>query len=142
MKPMKLVLASAGIAVLSGGAFAAEDLSFVEPAIARFGTNYTVLAENAKLGYTKEAPYPKTFKNGKVVFCKDWDWCSGFFQGCLWYLHEATGDAKWRSLAEKYTEEQAHIRTSNLHHDLGFMFLPSAGNAYRITGDRKYAGYL
>jgi len=140
MKKHVFVLLVAAMSV--AGVFAEDDLAWVDSAIARFGTNYTVLAENAKLGYTKEAPYPKTFKNGKVVFCKDWDWCSGFFQGCLWYLHEATGDAKWRELAEKYTEEQAHIRTSNLHHDLGFMFLPSAGNAYRITGDKKYAGYL
>ena len=140
MKKHVFVLLSAAMSVAV--VFAEEDFAWVDSAIARFGTNYTVLAENAKLGYTKEAPYPKTFRNGKVVFCKDWDWCSGFFQGCLWYLHEATGEAKWRELAEKYTEEQAHIRTSNLHHDLGFMFLPSAGNAYRITGDRKYAGYL
>ena len=147
VKTARLAFLSAGIAILSRGAFAAcpcgaEDLSWVDSAVARFGTNYTHLAENAANGYTREAPYPKTFRDGKVVFCKDWDWCSGFFQGCLWYLYEATGDAKWRALAEKYTEEQAHIRTSNLHHDLGFMFLPSAGHAYRLTGEKKYAGYL
>ena len=68
-------------AVSAAGAFAEDDLAWVDSTIARFGTNYTVLAENAKFGYTKEAPYPKTFRNGKVVFCKDWDWCSGFFQG-------------------------------------------------------------
>lgn len=121
---------------------AAEDLSFVEPAIARFAENYKTLLANAARDGTAEAPWPKTFKDGKLVFCKDWDWCSGFFQGSLWYLYEATGDASWRAAAERYTEAQAHIRTSNLHHDLGFMFLPSAGNAYRLTGDRKYAGWL
>ena len=105
----KHMIALLAVAVSAAvGAFAEDDRAWVDSAIARFGTNYTVLAENAKLGYTKEAPYPKTFRNGKVVFCKDWDWCSGFFQGCLWYLHEATGDAKWRGLAEKYTEEQRY----------------------------------
>ena len=88
-------------ALFAANVYGADDLSWVDSAVARFGANYTVLAENAKLGYTKEAPYPKTFRDGKVVFCKDWDWCSGFFQGCLWYLYEATGDAKWRALAEK-----------------------------------------
>jgi rhamnogalacturonyl hydrolase YesR len=105
MKKTNLVLASVGLAVLSRGAFAAEDLSFVEPAIARFAANYKVLLGNAERAYTKEAPYPKSFRDGKVVFCKDWDWCSGFFQGCLWYLHEATGEASWRAAAERYTEE-------------------------------------
>ena len=142
MKKTNLVLASVGLAVLSRGAFAAEDLSFVEPALARFAENYKTLLANAARDGTPEALWPKTFKDGKLVFCKDWDWCSGFFQGSLWYLYEATGEASWRAAAERYTEEQAHIRTSNLHHDLGFMFLPSAGNAYRLTGDRKYAGWL
>ena len=126
----------------TAAAVADEDLSFVDDALKRCEENYSVLLANAVSGYTKEAPYPKSFKDGKVVFIKDWDWCSGFFQGCLWYLYEASGDVKWRLAAERYTDEQALARTSNVHHDLGFMFLPSAGHAYRLTGERKYAGWL
>lgn len=120
----------------------AEDLSFVKPALRRCAENYSHLLENSVRDYTKERPYPKSFENGKVCYITNWDWCSGFFQGCLWYLYEETGDVKWRLAAERYTLEQASARTSNVHHDLGFMFLPSAGNAYRLTKDRKYAGYL
>ena len=137
---MRILLAAALMATLV--ARGEDDLSFVDAALKRSAENYAVLLANAERDYTKEAPYPKSFLDGKVTYVKDWDWCSGFFQGCLWYLHEATGEAKWRVAAERYTAEQAGARTSNLHHDLGFMFLPSAGHAYRLTGDRKYAGWL
>ena len=28
-------------------------------------------------------------------------WCEGFFPGILWLLHKQTGEAEWRTLAEK-----------------------------------------
>jgi len=121
---------------------APEGLEWVDEAVARFAENYSVLLDDATVHYTKEAPYPKSFRDGKVVYIKDWDWCSGFFQGSLWYLYEATGEAKWRIAAEKYCAEQEHIRFQNLHHDNGFMFLPSAGQGLRLTGDVKYARHL
>ena len=117
---------------------------WVDETIAKIARNYETLLANAEKAYTKEAPYPRSFikSAGKLKFSKDWDWCSGFFQGSLWYLYEATGDLKWRAAAEKYCDEQAHIRFSNLHHDLGFMFLPSAGQGLRLTGNAKYAEWL
>ena len=121
---------------------AAPELAWVDDALARFAANYTVLLTHALAEHTAERPYPKSFKDGRVRYVPDWDWCSGFWPGALWYLYEATDDLKWRLAAERYTDEQSRIRYSNLHHDLGFMFLPSAGNGLRITGDGRYAGWL
>ena len=43
---------------------------------------------------------PRTFVDGKLQMVAPKDWTSGFFPGSLWYLYEATGDAKWRAAAE------------------------------------------
>ena len=137
MVSMKKTFALAAI-LLTAVCGYSEDLKWVDEALSRAAENYTVLLKNSTVDYTKEAPFPKRFQDGKLVFCKDWDWCSGFFQGSLWYLYENTKDDKWRAAAEKYCAEQAHIRTSNLHHDLGFMFIPSAWHAYRLTGNMYY----
>lgn len=122
---------------------ASADLAWVDAAIARFAENYTALLARTEREATHESQYPRSCrKDGSITYCKDWDWCSGFFQGSLWYLYEATGEMKWRAAAEKYSDLQAHIRFSNLHHDLGFMFLPSAGNGLLLTGEAKYADWL
>ena len=122
---------------------ASADLAWVDAAIARFAANYTALLARTEREATHESQYPRSCrKDGSITYCKDWDWCSGFFQGSLWYLYEATGEMKWRAAAERYSDLQAHIRFSNLHHDLGFMFLPSAGNGLLLTGEAKYADWL
>ena len=65
-------------------------------------------------------------------------WCSGFYPGTLWYIHEYTKDAGTRKAAEArlaILEKEKHF-TGN--HDLGFMMYCSFGNAYRITGNPSY----
>ena len=121
---------------------APADCAFVDAALAKCAENYSVLLANAIRDYTAKKPYPKRFRNGKIDYIPDWDWCTGFWPGSLWLLYEATGDLKWRLAAEKYCDELIHIRFSNLHHDSGFMALPPAGNGLRITGDKKYAMWL
>src|SRR4051794_24549929 len=49
------------------------------------------------------AKYPRTWASGKLTLTRAADWTSGFFPGSLWYLYEATGDAKWREAAAAYT---------------------------------------
>ena len=87
-------------------------------------------------------PLPRTFEHGKLVTIPTRDWTSGFFPGSLWYLFEATGDAKWRASAEKFTAllepEQHNTRT----HDVGFMLYCSYGNGLRLTGNEAYKAVL
>ncbi len=87
-------------------------------------------------------PLPRTFEHGQLVTIPTRDWTSGFFPGSLWYLFEATGDAKWRASAEKFTAylepEQHNTRT----HDVGFILYCSYGNGLRLTGNEAYKAVL
>lgn len=66
-------------------------------------------------------------------------WCSGFYPGSLWYIYEYTGNGQVRTLAEKNTEKLDVLKIKGTDHDLGFQMNCSFGNAYRITGDERYA---
>ncbi|GAA0877343.1 glycoside hydrolase family 88 protein [Algoriphagus jejuensis] len=64
------------------------------------------------------------------------DWTSGFWPGILWYLYEATGDAKWKDEAVHFTNYLKPLsEMSAINHDLGFQVFCSAGNGYRLTGN-------
>lgn len=64
-------------------------------------------------------------------------WTNGFWAGMLWQLYKETGDEKCRDAA-RFTEEKLDECLESylgLHHDVGFMWLPSAVADYRLTGD-------
>jgi unsaturated chondroitin disaccharide hydrolase len=63
------------------------------------------------------------------------NWCEGFFPGILWLLHKYTGEAEWRTLAERYTLPLAPRRLDRTVHDLGFLFFSTYLRWYRLTGD-------
>ena len=86
---------------------------------------------------------PKRFENGKLVVIPPKDWCSGFFPGSLWYLYEYTKDDFWKKAAVDYTERLIEpLRHDASNHDVGFRTYCSAGNALRLTGDKRYADFL
>lgn len=66
----------------------------------------------------------------------DW-WTSGFWPGLLWIMYDMTGKEHYREAAWPWDEriEQCMIRESNLHHDVGFQFLPTAVVKFKLTGD-------
>jgi unsaturated chondroitin disaccharide hydrolase len=87
--------------------------------------------------------YPRTTaKDGKLKMTNMYDWTSGFFAGNLWYLYEYTGDRYWKEEATRWTESLEPLKNFRDHHDLGFMMYCSYGNAYRLTGNKKYRDIL
>ncbi|TVY09441.1 glycoside hydrolase family 88 protein [Paenibacillus cremeus] len=67
----------------------------------------------------------------------DW-WTSGFWPGLLWVMHDVTGKDHYKEAAWRWDEEieQWFIKaTEELHHDVGFQFLPTAVIKYKLTGD-------
>ena len=62
-------------------------------------------------------------------------WTNGFWAGILWLIYHDTKDDKYRD----YARIQENMLTPafdmfyGLHHDVGFMFVPSAVADYRIT---------
>lgn len=72
-------------------------------------------------------------------------WTNGFWGGLLWQSYHATGKEIFRQAAWE-TEgklDKAFDDFLGLHHDVGFMWLPTAGADYRLTGSRRaYARLL
>lgn len=64
-------------------------------------------------------------------------WTNGFWAGLLWQGYKMTGDEAYADVA-RYTErrlDECFQSYYGLHHDVGFMWLPSAVADYRLTGD-------
>ncbi|WP_274649696.1 glycoside hydrolase family 88 protein [Paenibacillus humicola] len=66
-------------------------------------------------------------------------WTSGFWPGLLWVMHGVTGKAHYKEAAWHWDErlERWFIAPDGqLHHDVGFQFLPTAVIKYKETGDK------
>lgn len=97
----------------------------------------------AMLAKVQDKPgFPRTLENGQVKLVPWRDWTSGFFPGSLWYLFEATNDARWRAAAVDYTARMAPVKFDKTQHDLGFMLGASYGHGYRLTKDPSYRDAL
>lgn len=70
------------------------------------------------------------------------DWRSGFFPGSLWELYKITGKEEFKDYAVTYTNKLNAIRYVLTTHDLGFMSMPSYGNAFVLSPDDTIAVVL
>lgn len=64
-------------------------------------------------------------------------WTNGFWGGIMWQMYHETGNKKYADIA-RYSEELLDTcfeQFYGLHHDLGFMWLPTAVADYRETGN-------
>lgn len=64
-------------------------------------------------------------------------WCNGFWAGMMWLMYHETGEERYAKIARK-TEERLDVCFDSfygLHHDVGFMWLPSAVADYKLTGN-------
>ena len=67
----------------------------------------------------------------------DW-WTSGFWPGILWVMHDCTGKPHYRDAAWRWDGLLAQCFRGNpvqLHHDVGFQFLPTAVMKHEVAGD-------
>ena len=68
------------------------------------------------------------------------DWTEGLWTGMLWLAWEVTGDNKYRAVAESLLdsfEERLDSRIKVDTHDLGFLYLLSCVNAWKLTGNTR-----
>jgi len=89
--------------------------------------------------------YPKASTDGTWKLVRNDDmvgWTQGFFPGLLWLMYDQGRDPAWRAKADAWTRNLELQRTNTQTHDLGFKFMPSFGQAYRLTGDAYYQGVL
>jgi unsaturated chondroitin disaccharide hydrolase len=93
--------------------------------------------------YTAPASIPRSATtDGDVRLVGPGDWTSGFVAGSLWLIYEYTQDEAFRSAAEARTTALAGEQDTTSHHDLGFQFMSSYGNGYRLTQDPAYPAVL
>ncbi|MDR6879590.1 unsaturated chondroitin disaccharide hydrolase [Bacillus sp. 3255] len=62
-------------------------------------------------------------------------WTNGFWGGMMWLMHHETGDEKYKEIAgisEAYLD-RCFQEFNGLHHDVGFMWLPTSVANYRVT---------
>ncbi len=82
---------------------------------------------------------PKTLnKKGQLETSTSNWWTSGFFPGLLWYLYEYSGNDTVRNWAVNFTQRVEGQKYNTSTHDVGFIIFCSCGNAYRMTGEKKY----
>jgi uncharacterized protein YyaL (SSP411 family) len=111
----------------------------IPPVFERASQQYEFMLKN--LG--NDTKMPRTLNTeGKVVTVRFEDWTSGFFPGCLWFLHEYDGSAAWRTRASEVTQRLEAIRHFKGNHDGGFMLGCSFGNALRLAPDDSQRAVL
>lgn len=79
-------------------------------------------------------------KSGVYDSMPTWWWTSGFWPGMLWILFDMTNEPVFKEKAWKWDAEIENWlhegELGQLHHDVGFQFLPTAVIKYILTGDR------
>jgi hypothetical protein len=92
----------------------------------------------------KEGRLPRTWQNNQDVSSDSHWWCSGFFPGTLWLLHENSGSTTTLDYARMFTDRVEREQFTTDNHDVGFILMCSFGNGLRITGgsDERYKKVL
>lgn len=64
-------------------------------------------------------------------------WTNGFWGGMMWLMYQDTKNEKYMEIARKSEEKLATVFEGyyGLHHDVGFMFQPTAVADYKLTGN-------
>lgn len=90
----------------------------------RIGLEIPYIAENGKFDQTTR----------KVSW-----WTNGFWGGINWKLYLLTKNEQFKKAAESVEEklDQSLDEFIQLHHDVGFLWLPTAILNYKITGNEK-----
>ncbi|WNS43106.1 glycoside hydrolase family 88 protein [Paenibacillus sp. MMS20-IR301] len=62
-------------------------------------------------------------------------WTNGFWGGMMWLMHHETGENKYKEIAGISEEllDRCFQQFAGLHHDVGFMWLPTSVANYRVT---------
>lgn len=123
--------------------FTPEELSWALEAAKKCADKYRVVAEKhqGSIPYTTDATgcYDNR-ADGAAHWGRDnglnW-WTNGFWGGILWQLYEATQEERFLEIAKKSGPllDPCFEGFLGLHHDVGFMWLPTAVADYRITKD-------
>ena len=114
----------------------------VQPALKRDWFDEALAAAEAKVMRLAGKVGPSFLHatvDGRYVCDRPEWWTSGFWPGMLWLVYARTGDATLARIARQAEDELERIvlddRLYELHHDVGFQFMPTAVMRHKLTGD-------
>ncbi|SDG10418.1 unsaturated chondroitin disaccharide hydrolase [Fontibacillus panacisegetis] len=66
-------------------------------------------------------------------------WTNGFWGGMLWLMFHETGNEKYKEIAQisEVKLDRSFDEFYGLHHDVGFMWLPTSVANYKLTGNQE-----
>lgn len=66
-------------------------------------------------------------------------WTNGFWGGLVWLMYQETKDEKYIEYARNSNDmlKKCFDIYLGLHHDVGFMFMPTSGLDYKLTGSEE-----
>jgi unsaturated chondroitin disaccharide hydrolase len=129
---------SGGSDAVGGEGPAAPDVAFCSTALDAAAQQLSGFRQ----AYTNPSSVPRSAKNGVVSSVNLGDWTSGFVGGSYWLLYEHTQDQAFRAAAEASTAAMDAQKTHGSSHDLGFQFMCTFGNGYRLTNNASYLNVL
>lgn len=86
----------------------------------------------------------ETCVEGYYPLTENVEWTTSFWTGQLWLAWEMTGEAKFRTLAEKNVRSfglRIAGREDTNTHDLGFLYTLSCVADWRLTGNKEARGF-
>lgn len=87
--------------------------------------------------FTDAFPTPSS-QDGVYGAMDNTEWTNGFWTGMLWLAYEASGQARYREVAQRQVrgfKKRIDQRVNVEHHDLGFLYSLSCVAAWKIAGD-------
>ncbi|MEM6803222.1 MAG: glycoside hydrolase family 88 protein, partial [Bacteroidota bacterium] len=106
-----------------------------------------ILLEKSLQTYEQYPPSPQHIYRSRPGFwnlrkVEPSDWCSGFYAGILWKLHEYSQEESLKIAAKAYTQFLVGEAKKTDSHDIGFKIYSSYGNGYEQTGEESYKKIL
>jgi hypothetical protein len=133
---------AAGSSAAGGGAGgtspSAPDVAFCSTALAAAAEQFA----GFRTAYPDASNVARSAKDGTVDMVDLGDWTSGFPGGSYWLLYEYTNDQAFKTSAEAFTLAMESQKSDGSSHDLGFQFMSTFGQGYRIAKTASYLGVL
>ncbi|SHH42601.1 glycoside hydrolase family 88 protein [Clostridium grantii] len=84
--------------------------------------------------------FPSMTESGIYTYTTDyWRWVTGFWPGLLWLLYEENKYEPFKDIAVACEDkmDEALYEYTNLHHDVGFMWLLTSVKRYKLSGNME-----
>lgn len=104
--------------------------SAIEDAVAKTRTNLE----------RRRGLFPHITSEKRYNWGENKDWIEGFYTGMVWLSYEYSQDPFFKQAAMEHVDsfrERLEVKRSIDHHDIGFLYLPSALASWIVTGDEE-----